>query len=189
MADGTRLEWLGPAPDEQTRREVRRVVQAVVDLGGSVGWPDGVTGPEIDAWLDDRLAAGDRVCVLRDGPAVVALGRWQRYAAAPFRRNASVRQVMTDPGRRGRGHGRAVGEVPGGGGRGAGVESLLLSVRGNNHGAEALYRSLGFVEVGVWAGMVAVGSERFDAVWYQLVLGRPDGVVAHGRERVGPGAS
>jgi L-amino acid N-acyltransferase YncA len=73
--------------------------------------------------------------------------------------------------------------------RAVGVESLVLDVRGNNHGAEAMHRSLGFLEAGVLADDIAVGDDRFDLVTYQLPLALAAGVRRHGRRREGLGAS
>jgi ribosomal protein S18 acetylase RimI-like enzyme len=174
--------------------EVRRVLEAVVALRGAVGWPAGPPDEvESAAWLDARLsdaATGRaRFAVARVDGRVQAMGRWE-WMTPPVRRfGAWVYQVMTHPDMRGQGLARTLMTSLIDDARAHGVEHLVLEVRGNNHRAEAFYRSLGFAEVGVYADAVAVGRERFDLVAYQLVLGLPADVVSHGRERVGPGAS
>ena len=52
----------------------------------------------------------------------------------------------------------------------AGVEMLTLDVRGDNAAALHLYRSLGFAEYGRLKDFVAVGSRRYDTVFYALDL-------------------
>ena len=94
-----------------------------------------------------------------------------------------------DPTRRGEGLGRLVTETLVEDARAAGAESVTLGVRGNNHAAEALYRSLGFVETGVQTATIAVGNHRFDGVDYQLSFGPRPELIYHDRRSEGPGAS
>lgn len=189
----TKIRWLG-AEDADLLASVRRVVLAVVALGGAVGWPDGASAADIDAWFAQRLAdvaAGRcRLALVEDDDGVIqALGRWVWDPHPAWRRNATVSQVMTHPDLRGHGYARLLMQTLIADARGAPVESLVLNVRGNNHGAEALYRSLGFLEVGVTRDFVAVGRHRFDSVDYQLPLGLPADVIRHGRSPEGPGSS
>jgi ribosomal protein S18 acetylase RimI-like enzyme len=187
------VRWLG-ADDRDLAAGVRRIVLDVVGKGGAIGWPDGATAGEVDAWFADRLAdaaAGRcRFALARDDSGVLqALGRWVRNPNAVWRHNATISQVMTHSDARGRGLARAVMEALIADARAAGIESLVLNVRGNNHGAERLYRSLGFREVGVLRDYVAVGAHRFDLVDYQLILGQPADIVRHGRTAGGPGST
>jgi len=188
------VRWLEGAIEAAERGQVLRVVTAVVAAGGAVGWAQGATPAELEAWLDERLAdasaGGCRHAAAADAAGVVqAVGRWQWLTPQVRRRGAVVAQVMVHPSARGQGLARRVVTALVGDARSAGVEQLVLEVRGNNHGAEALYRSLGFREAGVLADAVAVGAERFDLVSYQLLLALPDGVTRHGRRREGPGAT
>src|SRR5664280_649401 len=50
--------------------------------------------------------------------------------------------------------------------RAAGIETVILDVRGNNPAAMALYERTGFVVYGRLPDFVAVGNERFDRVCY-----------------------
>ena len=52
----------------------------------------------------------------------------------------------------------------------AGIETLVLGVRGNNHLAIQLYEELGFVEWGRLPDVIEVGDERFDDVRMYLKL-------------------
>ena len=44
----------------------------------------------------------------------------------------------------------------------AGIETLVLDVRGNNEAAIALYESLGWERYGVLPDFIAVGEDRYD---------------------------
>jgi len=75
--------------------------------------------------------------------------------------------------------------------RAAGIETVILDVRGNNPAAMALYERTGFVVYGRLPDFVAVGNERFDRVCYRRDL-RPAGeatLARHGGRPVGPGWS
>jgi ribosomal protein S18 acetylase RimI-like enzyme len=70
------------------------------------------------------------------------------------------------------------------------VEVLTLDCRGNNHGALALYASLGFVTTGRRPDVIAVGQHRFDQVLLHLDLrAGPGDDIRHGSRREGPGAT
>jgi ribosomal protein S18 acetylase RimI-like enzyme len=97
---------------------------------------------------------------------------------------------MVHPGERGRGLARALVAALIDDARGHGVETLTLDVRGNNHGAMALYEMFGFQVAGRLPDFVAVGAERWDRVLYRLDLRSADTAVRrHGARPVGPGAS
>lgn len=179
--------------DDATYYAVHRVVTAVVALGGAVGWLHVPDEEETAAFVDEHLArarAGDGALALVsvDG-RVEALGTWRRYPDAVIRQNADIRKVMTHPDARGRGLGRTVVTALTEHARAAGIEVLTLDARGNNHAAHALYESLGWERCGRLPDFIAVGAERWDRVLYALRLRTPDGVVLHGAEPVGPGAS
>lgn len=179
--------------DEDLREQVHRVVAAVARLGGAVGWLSEPARAESDAWLDGLLAgvrAGRaRLAVVRDGGRVQALGYWAWLEAAVLSRNAELRKVMTHPDARGRGLARRLVSALVDDARAAGIETLVLDVRGNNHGAMALYEAEGFEVYGRLPDFIAVGADRFDRVLYRLELGRPTGIVRHGGRAEGPGSS
>lgn len=148
---------------------------------------------ETAAWVDEELciAAAGRggFAVVRLGGRVEALGVWARFSAPVVAQNAEVRKVMAHPEARGRGLGRVVLEALEADARSAGVEMLQLDVRGNNHGAMALYESCGWVEYGRLPNFIAVGDARWDRVCFYRELRRPDGVRLLGSSPGGPGSS
>lgn len=173
--------------------EVHRVVAAVVALGGAVGWLHVPDERETAAFLDEQLALAARgdgaVAVVRHQGRVEAFGVWNRFDAAVIRQNAEIRKVMTHPDARGLGLGREVVVALTDHATGAGIEVVLLDARGNNHGAHALYESLGFVRCGVIPDFIAVGDERWDRVLFAKRVSTPENAVLHGSRPVGPGAS
>jgi ribosomal protein S18 acetylase RimI-like enzyme len=181
------------AADEAAYAAVHRVVAAVTALEGAVGWLTVPDRAETDAWLDDQLARGVRgdggfATVTLDG-RVEALGLWRRYGDDVVRQNGEIRKVMTHPDARGRGLARLVVTALTDHATQAGIEVLTLDARGNNHAAHALYESLGWERCGRIPDFIAVGEERWDRVFFSVRLGTPPGVVLHGSEAVGPGAS
>ena len=70
-----------------------------------------------------------------------------------------------------------------------GAELLTLGVRGNNHGAQALYEACGFTTWGVLPNGVAVGDHRFDVVRMCRQLRLPTNAVIHGSTPGGLGGS
>jgi ribosomal protein S18 acetylase RimI-like enzyme len=196
MTDPVELVW-PTTLDEALRARIHRVIQAVTETGGAIGYLAPPGRAEIDAWLDGVLAdvrAGDAALALataagRSGE-VLGCALWRRRTAvASYRHSAELQQVMTHPAARGRGIGRLLLSALIDDVRAAGLELLILGVRGNNHGAIGLYEDLGFKEWGRLPSGIAVGDERFDDVKMYLDLGRPDGVAVHGAAAVGAGAS
>lgn len=179
--------------DEGLRAGLYRLIHDVVRIGGAVGWLAPPGRDETDAWLDGVLAdvrEGDAVLALatHDGE-IATTGLWRRERAAVFRRNAELQKIMTHPAARGHGLGRRVVAALVEDARAAGVEVLRLGVRGNNHGAIALYQDLGFHEIGRVPDAIALGSDRHDEVLMYIVLGRPADAVLHGSAPSGLGAS
>lgn len=173
--------------------DVHRVIAAVVELGGAVGWLAVPDEAETAAFLDEQLALAARgdgaVCVVRAEGEAAAFGVWNRYTAAVVRQNAEIRKVMVHPGARGRGLGKVVVEALTEHATRAGVEVLVLDARGNNHAAHALYESLGWQWCGAIPDFIAVGAERWDRVFYAKRVNTPFGAILHGASPLGPGAS
>ncbi|HEU0132090.1 MAG TPA: GNAT family N-acetyltransferase [Mycobacteriales bacterium] len=172
--------------------EVHRVIEAVVGLEGAVGWLAVPGREETRAFLSQQLglaAAGEgAVCLVRDEGVVQAVGFLNRFSAPVVRQNAEIRKVMVHPDARGRGLGRVVVTALLDRAVGMGVEVVLLDARGNNHGAHALYESLGFERRGSIPDFIAVGDERWDRVFFSKRVTTPPGVRLHGSDPVGPGA-
>ena len=187
------IGWLEGA-DEAAVDAVHRVVEAVMRLGGAVGWVHVPDRAETAQWLAGvaaEVAAGKtRLAVVSSGGRVEALGRWTWYAKPAVGVNGEVLQVMVHPDGRGRGLARLLVGALVDDARAHRVETLTLDVRGNNHAAMALYESFGFEVSGRLPDFVAVGDERWDRVLYRLDLRTGDYPVRrHGMRPIGPGAS
>lgn len=187
------VSWLGGV-DEGLVDAAHRVVRGVMEQGGAVGWVHVPDRAETHAWLAGiaaEVAAGrTRAALVSAAGRLDAIGRWTWYAKPVVAVNAEVLQVMVHPDARGRGlAGLLVGALVADA-RAAGVETLTLDVRGNNHAAMALYEAHGFQVAGRLPDFVAVGDERWDRVIYRLDLRPGDAPVRrHGGRPVGPGAS
>ncbi|MGW2153480.1 N-acetyltransferase family protein [Nonomuraea sp. NPDC001699] len=186
------LTWPETA-DEPVLAAVHRVLHAVVELGGAVGYLAPPTRDETDPWVRAALASAangeGRLALATVDGTVQAMGVWRRGQEAVFRHSGEIGKVMAHPEARGLGLGRLVVSGLADDARAAGIETLTLRVRGNNHGAIALYGSLGFREWGRLPNVVEVGEWRFDEVSMYLELGRRSGVILHGSSPGGPGSS
>lgn len=187
------VSWLAGV-DEALVDAVDRVVRAVMERAGAVGWLHVPDRAETARWLAEiaaEVAAGrTRAALVTAGGRLEALGRWTWYAKPAVAVNAEVLQVMVHPDARGRGLAALLVGALVADARAAGVETLTLDVRGNNHAAMALYEAHGFEVAGRLPDFVAVGDERWDRVLYRLDLragGYP--VRRHGPRPIGPGAS
>jgi ribosomal protein S18 acetylase RimI-like enzyme len=178
--------------DDELFAGIHELVAAVVAAGGAVGWLSVPEEVDNRAWFDDLIAQARhhkvRVCVVSLESRVVGFGFWERFSYLVLSRNATVRKVMTHPEVRGRGVGRALLSALIEDARAAGVENLVLDVRGNNHGAMALYEAMGFEVTGRRPSFIADGDDRYDSVLYLRRLGVPQGVVQHGGRAEGVGA-
>lgn len=179
--------------DPALHAEVHRVLAAVVELGGAVGWTHVPSSAETAAWLESELAiaAAGRggVAVVRSGGRVEALGVWARFDSPVTGQNAEVRKVMVHPDARGRGLAREVTLALEADAAAHGVEVLLLDARGNNHGAHALYESLGWTEYGRIPDFIAIGDDRWDRVCFYKTVGHPPGTRLLGSRPEGAGTS
>ena len=188
----SQLHFLDRA-DDQTVHEVHRVVSAVVELGGAVGWLSPPSRADIHRWLGEwRTAtatgrAGFALCRV-DGQ-VEALGGWRAGPPGPMGHVVDLTKIMVHPRARGLGLGRTVMDALIGRAGGYGAELLTLGVRGNNHGAQALYEACGFTVWGVLPNGVAVGDHRFDVIRMYRQLRLPADAVIHGSSDGGIGGS
>jgi ribosomal protein S18 acetylase RimI-like enzyme len=186
------LAWPTGMTDELARQS-HILIGAVTELGGAIGWMTPPTRAETDEWLAGvfaSIAAGDGVlCTAwRDG-RLVAMGAWLRDQAPYFRHLAELVKIMVDPRARGGQLGQLVTRALIANAAVAGIETLILGVRGNNHLAIQLYEELGFVEWGRLPDVIEVGDERFDDVRMYLRLSRPAHVILRGSDLSGPGSS
>ena len=192
MAAESGLVWPTGMTDELARQS-HALIGAVTGLGGAIGWMSPPTRAETDQWLADvfaSIAAGDgALCTAwRDG-RLVAMGAWLRDQVPYFRHLAELVKIMVDPRARGAGLGRLVTRALIASAAAAGIETLVLGVRGNNHLAIQLYAELGFAEWGRLPDVIEVGDERFDDVRMYLKLGRPAHLILRGSLPSGPGSS
>lgn len=173
--------------------EIHDVVTAVVALGGAVGWLSPPPRKETDAWVTSVLSgvatAESALCVARVDGVVAATGTWHRDRAPIFGHRAEIRKIMAHPSARGLGLGRRVTAAVADHARGAGMETVHLGVRGNNHLAMAIYRELGFIEWGRFPDVIEIGDLRFDEVRMYLRFPPGPDIVSRGSQPVGPGSS
>lgn len=186
------MQWLDHV-DDQTTHEVHRVVSAVAELGGAVGWLQTPTLTDIGQWLGGWHAAvttgraGLALCRV-DGQ-IQAVGGWQAGREGAIGHVVELTKIMVHPSTRGLGLGRLVVDTLIDGADSFGAEVLTLGLRGNNHGARALYEACGFTTWGVMPNGVAVDHHRFDDVRMSRQLRLPAGAVIHGSSAGGVGGS
>jgi ribosomal protein S18 acetylase RimI-like enzyme len=186
------LAWPTSMTDELARQS-HLLIGAVTRLGGAIGWMSPPTRVETDEWLAGvftSLAAGDgALCTAWRDDRLVAMGAWLRDQVPYFRHLAELVKIMVDPRARGARLGGLVTQALIASAAAAGIETLVLGVRGNNHLAIELYAELGFVEWGRLPDVIEVGDERFDDVRMYLKLGTPTNLILRGSHPSGPGSS
>ncbi|MFJ8012416.1 GNAT family N-acetyltransferase [Streptomyces sp. NPDC096339] len=151
-----------------------RILAELVLGGAALGWVEPPSREEVSDLLDHVIAAahsGDAAlrAAYLDG-RLVGLGYWSRYARPTHRPHADLEKVAVNAATHGRGIGRVLTDALVSAARRAEIEVLTLDARGDNANALRLYRSLGFTEYGRLPDFVAVGSHRYDKVFYMLDL-------------------
>lgn len=192
MQPTVELMWPAQA-DTQLSIEIHRVLRDVAERGDAIGYLSPPTRSDTDSWLERTLTAVQSgnaalAIALVEG-TVQATGLWCRSPHAMFTRCATLEKVMAHPGARGLGLGRLIVNALTDNARTAGLETLDLGVRGNNHGAIQLYEQLGFHEWGRRRNVIEVGNERYDEIRMTLHLGYSRGTVLRGSQPDGPGSS
>lgn len=181
-ADGVAvLSWQEVASDPELAaafpREVHRVLAALVAGGAALGWVEPPGPDEVAALVADvaqAAAAGDAALrAAYAGRRLAGLAYWRRYARPTNWPHADVEKIAVGEEFQGRGLGRALLSAVIDDARAAGIEVLTLDCRGDNTGALALYRSLGFTEYGRLPRFVAFGEARFDKFFCMLDLRDP----------------
>ncbi|MGE7437485.1 GNAT family N-acetyltransferase [Kitasatospora sp. NPDC001175] len=149
-----------------------KILTDLVRGGAALGWVEPPSRDEVSELLDHVISAvhaGD--AALRAAyldRRLVGLGYWLRYARPTHRPHADLEKIAVDAAAHGRGIGRALTAGLVADARRAGIEILTLDARGDNSNALHLYRSLGFSEYGRLPDFVAVGTGRYDKVFYML---------------------
>lgn len=192
MAAEADLTWPAGITAELAEQS-HALIGAVTALGGAIGWLSPPSRADTDEWLAAALAgvaAGDgAMCTAWLDGRLVAMGLWHREEAAYFRHLAELVKIMVHPQARGRRLGQLVTRALIASAAAAGIETLHLGVRGNNHLAIQLYQEAGFAEWGRLPDVIEVGDERFDEVRMYLRLSRPAHLILRGSRPSGPGSS
>jgi ribosomal protein S18 acetylase RimI-like enzyme len=190
VRDEITLTW----PAEMTGElaaQAHQLIVAVVELGGAIGWMSQPPRAETDGWLVGALAAvaaGDgALCAGWQDGQLVAIGMWRRDEAGYLRHTAELVKIMVHPRTRGQRLGRRITDALVADATQAGLETLLLGVRGNNHLAIQLYEEAGFVQWGRLPYVIEVGEERFDDVRMYRKLGSHPQLILRGSHPHGPG--
>lgn len=182
------------AGDRTTLGAVADLLVGAVARGEALGLSRTITRQQYDDYLErlmldaDRGDAGLAVARTAEG-AVVGTAQWTRSGYLTRKVLGELDRVVVTPEWRSRGAGRALIDAIAADARAAGVEVLILEVRGNNHGALALYERNGFRYAGTLPNVVAVGSARHDVVLMSRDLSRPPGTDLLGHLPAGEGAS
>jgi ribosomal protein S18 acetylase RimI-like enzyme len=191
--DTPRIDAVGP-DDGALRAGVAALVAAAVARREAVGLGRPTSPAEYGRYLDELLAdalRGDAglMSASDDAAGVAGTAQWRRSPYPTRRVLAELDRVVVAPEARGAGVGRRLVEAVLADASGHGVEVVTLTVRGNNHGAIAMYESCGFVRRGLIPNGVADGDARHDIVLMCRELGRPDGVRLLGSAAEGAGSS
>jgi ribosomal protein S18 acetylase RimI-like enzyme len=163
-------------PEGLTAPELADAATLLADLvtaGAALGWVDPPAAAEVAALLRTVWTAppGDSALVVAtDDGRLCGLAYWLRYARPTHRPHADVEKVAVAASAQGRGLGRRLMTELIAAARVADVEVLTLDLRADNTRAVALYESLGFRRYGRLPRFVAVGSRRYDKLFYALDL-------------------
>ncbi|MGR4878550.1 GNAT family N-acetyltransferase [Streptomyces sp. LARHCF249] len=134
------------------RDQLAALLLDVVDGGSSLGFLAGLDHQTAAAWWDSLLPA------VEDGSLALWISRtddgrvdgtvsWYRESKPNGRHRAELRKLMVHPAARGRGTARALLAEAEAAAAGAGVVLLFLDTE-TGSGAERVYRSAGWTEVG-----------------------------------------
>jgi ribosomal protein S18 acetylase RimI-like enzyme len=180
--------------DGQRLDAVAELVAAAVGRHEALGLAGPLTPRDYRRQLDALMeAAGDGdaglTAALDTSGTVLGTAQWSRSSYRTRRVLAELDRVCVAPEARGRGVGRLLVESATDDAREHGIEVLGLEVRGNNHGAIALYEHCGFHRTGLVPNAVALDDDRYDIVLMHRELPRREAVRLCGSSAVGPGAS
>lgn len=193
MADVTKALMLGGADEAELAQTAALIAQAV-GRREALGLAGPLTAQEYRGHLERLLeaaAAGDAGigAVVDSYGTVLGTAQWTRSPYRTRRVLAELDRVCVAPPARGLGVGRMLVELLTAHAGEHGVEVLGLEVRGNNHGAIALYEHCGFRRTGLIPNAVAEDTDRYDVILMHRELPRPAGLRLAGSQPVGIGSS
>ena len=192
--DVTKALMLAGPGDEAALDEVAEIIAAAVGRNEAFALTGPISAAEYRghlARLMEQAAAGDAGLgvVLDSQGSILGTAQWTRSAYPTRRVLAEMDRVCVVPPARGLGIGRMLVDLMTGDAADHGIELLGLDVRGNNHGAIALYEACGFRRSGLIPNAVAVGTDRYDVVLMHRELARPANVRLLGSQPTGAGSS
>ena len=192
--DVTKALMLTAAGDEAALAEVAELIAAAVARQEALGLAGPLSAADYREHLGGltrQAAAGDAGLgvVLDSHGSVLGTAQWTRSGYRTRRVLAEMDRVCVAPPARGLGVGRMLVDLITGDAADHGIELLGLEVRGNNHGAIALYEACGFHRTGLIPNAVAVDADRFDVVLMHRELGRPAAARLNGSRPFGAGSS
>jgi ribosomal protein S18 acetylase RimI-like enzyme len=194
MTDVTKALMLGRADEAELGQAAALVAEAVarreaLGLAGPLTARE-YRGRHLDRLLD-AAEAGDAGlgAVLDSHGTVLGTAQWTRSPYRTRRVLAEFDRVCVTPPARGLGVGRMLVDLLTADAAEHGIEVLGLEVRGNNHGAVALYEHCGFRRTGLIPNAVAEEADRYDVVLMHRELARPAGLRLVGSQPIGAGSS
>ncbi|MFI8657494.1 GNAT family N-acetyltransferase [Priestia megaterium] len=165
---------IGNIKDLSFVKRATQLLQKLVSNGAAIGWVDPPSTEEVAGLLRELVIASGNgnayLIVAWVGPDLAGIGYWRRYNRPTHRPHANIEKVAIDPRYQGHGLGRQLMNQLISSAVNAGVEMLTLDFRGDNERAAKLYKSLGFTEYGRLPRFVAVGTARYDKMFYVLDL-------------------
>lgn len=194
MVTVTKPLMVHPGTDDAVLDQVADLIAAAVARQEALGLAAPLAAADYRAHLDGLMAhatardAGLGVVLDPDG-AVLGTAQWTRSGYRTRRVLAELDRVCVQPTARGLGVGRMLVGLLATDAAEHGIEVLGLEVRGNNHGAIAMYERCGFRRTGLIPNAVAVDKDRYDVVLMHRELVRPTGVRLIGSEPTGAGSS
>jgi ribosomal protein S18 acetylase RimI-like enzyme len=182
------------------RADAAELAQAAALVAEAVGRREalGLAGPLTPQEYRDALEqlleaaeAGDAGlgAVVDAHGTVLGTAQWTRSPYRTRRVLAELDRVCVAPPARGLGVGRMLVDLLVADAAEHDIEVLGLEVRGNNHGAVALYEHCGFRRTGLIPNAVAEDTDRYDVILMHRELPRPAGVRLVGSQPVGFGSS
>jgi ribosomal protein S18 acetylase RimI-like enzyme len=193
MTDVAKALMLGRA-DEAELAQTAALIAEAVGRREALGLAGPLTPREYRDGLEHLLEAAEAGdaglgAVVDSYGTLLGTAQWTRSPYRTRRVLAELDRVCVAPPARGLGVGRMLVDLLVADAAEHGIEVLGLEVRGNNHGAVALYEHCGFRRTGQIPNAVAEDADRYDVILMHRELPRPAGVRLIGSQPVGIGSS